>query len=168
MGINSVNHQIEQDYHSLIIRDSDEGILYVFNLGAEDERTLYKWQVEGTNQTLRDTSNPRYQLIKPEASQQALFHLVNNPHPIPMHSNIHIKPIDTDLTSIDPEDLFSFTPGPFISIFNFNPDEICSFINKTQKWAEFIEDGVNAMAEVKGIPQSGKLTLLPPEDIPQV
>ena len=46
-GYNSVDHQSEEDYRSLTIKDYDAKLLYVLDLGAEDEKTLWKTQAEG-------------------------------------------------------------------------------------------------------------------------
>lgn len=153
-GYGYIEHQVDNSYNSLIIKDFDAELLYVIGLGVGDERTAYKKQVEGVHQTLKDTSQPYYELIKLGA-EQALFRLVNSPYPIPAPSDIFIKPIDADTYSIDQRDLF---PPAVIDVFK----------NKTERWAKFIEDAVNAMAKVKGIPQSGRLTLLPPSEVPQM
>lgn len=153
-GYSSVDHQSEQGLHSLIIKDPYVELLYVLNLGVEDERTAWKRQVEAVDSARRDANHPYYELIK-IAAEQALSHLVNNPHPTPMNSHVRIKPIDTDVNSIGAFDVF---PLATFEVFK----------NRTERWAKFVEDAVNGMTKVKGIPQSGKLTLLPPSEIPQL
>lgn len=111
---------------------------------------------------LKDTSHPYYELIKLGA-EQARSRLVNNPHPIPTDSQIKIKPIDADPNRNGPEDLFT----PIDWLIGGHEGIIRNFRDKPKKWVQFIEDAVNAMSQVKGIPQSGTLALLPPSEIPQ-
>ena len=162
-GYNSVDHQMEKDCHTLIIKDFDAELLYVLGLGTEDEGTLWKRQVEEADQMIKDTIHPYHPFIKP-AAEQALFSLVNSLHANPTVSHIEIKLIDADPNAISYRDLFPST----IDVLVNDPEEIRAFTNTTQKWAKFIEDAVNTMSKVKGILQSGKLTLLPPSEIPQV
>lgn len=163
-GYNSVDHQTEKDYHSLTVKDYHTGKQYKLNLGYEDERTAWKRQVEASDQALRYAqSNPDsyVQLVAPDY-EKALNHLKNSPHPIAMESRIEIKPIDTKAMQAE-----NLLPLKIDKKAN-SPEEIKAFRTRAEKWTKFIEDAVNAMAKVKGIPQSGKLTLLPPQDLPQV
>jgi len=157
-GYGSIEHQVDNSYNSLIIKDSDTKLMYVVGLGYKDERTAWESQVKALEQIRNKTDNEDHPIgellnIKSKLGLFQLYHLVNSP--IAINSEIQIKPIDADPDIIGPLDAF---PLATIGVFK----------DRTERWAKFIEDAVNAMAKVKGIPQSGKLSLLPPEDLPQM
>lgn len=95
--------------------------------------------------------------------RQELNELVDNPRDDRTPSSILIRP----LAPISPNPFEDAFPAGRVDLTD-DSQEFKTFTKQTQNWAQFIEDAVNAMSKVKGIPQSGKLTLLPPSEIPQL
>lgn len=169
----SVTHPEKGGYNSLIIKDPDVKLMYVIGLGYEDKKTAWidniktlryaiEWPIEGDDampfprpivQSQADEDQPP-QLIEPFSKKDLTF-LKNNPNPHDMNSRIFVKPIDAEPNFVTKYDFFSQKGEQ-------------DFRHTTQKWTQFIEDAVNAMAKVKGIPQSGKLVILPPSEVPQL
>lgn len=178
--------QVGMGYHSLIVKDSDARLIYQLGLGYEDAETAQINATERWNERLSRASEPtggidvnrpvelepydlidttliEYLMLK-QLAQQELNALRNNPSAINRPSSIQIRPIgdnpDNLLDNLFPRTMANLAENP-------RSRKVRDFTNTTQKWAQFIEDTVNAMSKVKGIPQSGKLTLLPPSEIPQ-
>jgi len=180
-------HHVGIGYHSLIMKDSKARLIYHLGLGYEDAKTALtneadRWNEElskaseltpgiDVNKTveletgdLLDTTSIQELMLK-QLAQQELNALRNNPYAINRPSSIQIRPLGDN-----PDNLFQNLFPRTIANLAEKPRsrKVRVFTNTTQKWAQFVEDAVNAMSKVKGIPQSGKLSLLPPSEIPQV
>ena len=173
-------HHVGIGLHSLIVKDSNARLIYHLGLGYEDAKTALtnetnRWNEElskaselthgiDVNKTvelepddLPDTTLIEMLMLK-QIAEQELTDLRNNPSAINRSSSIQIRPIGNT-----PDNLFDLFPRTITNLAE-NPQsrKVKDFTNTTREWAKFIEDAVNAMSKVKGIPQSGKLTLLPP------
>ena len=139
--------------HSLVIIGPIAQLLYVIDLGYENERAEWEHQVE------RD-----YRELSGEEALRR-FMTARYPTPTPIDSHIAVIPLDKDPKAPYTQGLFTIPMvGRFISI----NEAIKEFTTTTKQWMWNVQDFVNVMAEAKGIPQSGRLILLPPSEIPQM
>lgn len=124
-------------------------IVYEVDLGYENERKAYDYQIETDSKAFLD--------------EKALRRFMTARYPTPVDSSISIKPNpwDMHLSSDHTNSLFT-TP------LTKTTNAISRFADITTELAWRVQDIVNTMSRVKGIPQSGKLTLLPPEDLHQL
>ena len=151
----NTEHKLEDDCHSIIIKHSDGGLLCTLNLGYEDEKTAWKNQVKAANEALtRLKDNPEYNIIQRQI-ERILRHITDEAHPI-IASTIIIKRLDLELFPSSIEE------------FAGDLEKMKIFKDAIRACAQFTENAVNEIANVKGIPQSGKIMILPPSEIPQV
>lgn len=155
-GYDSLERELKERDHSLIIKDNKMDLLYRLNLGFENEKTAWTSQVKEFNKLLTglNKNHPQHDIIERKL-RSILKPLTSSNRPILTDSTIIIKSTDEDLFPLPIEELVD------------DPEEIRIFKVLTGTWARFVEVAINAMAKVKGIPQSGKLTLLPSYEIPQ-
>lgn len=158
----SVEHLAEKGQHNLHIIDPDAKIFMDLLLGYENEKTAWRNQVEGAHQLLMEYGD--HPLLGPSA-EEALAKLKSSSSLLTLQSSMHIGSFhNDDASNLTPCDFSISTTPETVD----DPKEINSFVHTVKKWAQFIENAVNAMSNVKGIPQSGKLTLIPPSEIPQL
>lgn len=180
-------HHVGMDYHSLIIRDSNARLIYHLRLGYKDAEAALTNETERWNRELSRASELTHgidinktvaleagdlldttlteELLLKKLAQQELNDLRNNPSAINSPSSIEIRPIGDNPDNL----LDNLFPGTIANLAeNPRSRKVKNFTNTTKTWAKLIENVVNAMSKVKGIPQSGKLTLLPPSEIPQL
>lgn len=146
----AIESMTSKSNNSLIIIGPMSKLFYVIDLGYKNEKTAYENQVEKESNKLLDG--------------EALREFMTARLPARVDSSITIKPMDKDLNT-DYSNARFITPiiGRLIN----NTQAVREFTETTQNWAWRVQDFVNAMSKVKGIPQSGKLTLLPPQDLPK-
>lgn len=139
-----VERKTSKSSHSLVIVGPISKLLYVIDLGYENEKTAYNNQVERDSNTLLD--------------EESLRRFMTARYPTSIDSHIAVRPMDADLNAYYPQDFFSI---PIVSRFTNETQAVKDFTETTKQWMWRIQDIVNAMSKVKGIPQSGTLALVP-------
>ncbi len=161
-GYRSSSHHMLLNQHNLTIKDPQ--LKYDLRLGYEDEETAFTNQRQALQAILQRENVKDEKEVFPfrmpkEVIEWKLKTLVNDRHSIDRPSSIRITLIGD---KPDNSRLFPTTRAELAE--NPRNPKFRDFIGTTQKWTKFIGDAVNAMGKVKGIPQSGKLTLLPPSE----
>lgn len=164
-GYAHIERQTNKPKYSLIMEDSIVQLRYVLDLAPENEKTAWEYQVETAYEALTNTNQPDRPLVK-MPDEKALKGFMTTRYPILVDSSINIKPINTNHSFLRG---LGLKMAEIVDILSYEKTQaVKTFVTKTEKWAKFIEEVVNAMSKVKGIPQSGRLVLLPPSEILQL
>lgn len=155
-----IEHGENSQHYSLDMDDPDSEFKYFLDLGWENERSKWVGKVKPYHESLKIFGGiPREQIVSTNLSRDEFDQSAES----------------TDISPIDPTLTFRAFPTdqetskkPYFNDFQLSTTEKSRTVQKLEKISKFIEDAVNAMGKVKGIPQSGTLTLLPLQDLPQM